>query len=346
MRDTLPGLVITGDGQPAVAVNGTDQGGPPAVLSAGTIIVMRLRSVGSGPHAVRGVEVSLGGALASQHGNSTAVHWSDGALLYTLAPGTLTAPEDWQDMQLPVPQPPRHMAAWTHLRLRYLTCDGWGHALGDVDCDDSGGAPAQDLTLHLLSLALARRSADPPLAALKLVRSTVSLFHFLTEQRYLRLEDLHWQVFDLRGNVRTNFSEVEGNAYADDDLSQFSVDSDDLDTGLHLQLIDLDKILVSHDVELRWYVAEQSMPFVAAQLLSPLAPLLPGLRVAMQRMLDPNVLLRPPSFQCLIDWAADPDAATWMASRAQGDWKDLPCDPAVYNQDVRSRWENPHFGRR
>jgi hypothetical protein len=557
LRDSLPGVIIVGDGHPQVAVNGSDQGGPPAVLSVGTIIVMRLRTVGSGPHSVRGVEVSLGGAVATQHGNATAMHWSDGALLYTLAPGTVTAPEEWQDMQLPVPQPPRHVPAWTHLRLRYLACDGWGHALGDVDCDGES-TPAQDLTLHLQSLALvpatlaarsaalkhvcepqflaegrglsallpdmcpitalyrpvvlppdgkysglhvgpldggsrplpqggmegdaqgfrcadviahtrmgaklargwsthksvykgvyrppgggkavpvvvkegglrypapfqgergvgfspnqtaeeqraalqtmwfemsqevhisellaghpgipaqlgacmdaksllatsvqamggvhigtkadlvalARRSVDPPLAALKLVRSTVSLFYFLTEQRYLRLEDLHWQVFDLRGNVRTNFSEVEGNAYADDDLSQFSVDSDDLDTGLHLMLIDLDKILISHDFELRWYVAEQSMPFVAAQLLAPLSPLLPGLRVAMQRMLDPNVLLRPPSFQCLIDWAADPEAVTWMASRAQGDWKDLPCDPAVYNKDVRSRWENPHFGRR
>ncbi len=193
-------------------------------------------------------------------------------------------------------------------------------------------------------VALAQRSSDPHLAALKLVRSTVALFEYVAEERYLRLEDLHWQVFDLRGNVRTNFSDVDGNGYAADDLSQFSVDSDDLDTGFNLMLIDLDKILISHDEELRWYVAEQMMPFVAAQLLSPLADLLPGLAVATKRMLSPDVLLRPPSFACLRDWAADKDAATWMASRKPADWRQLPCDPRVYNEGVRSRWENPHFG--
>ena len=108
-------------------------------------------------------------------------------------------------------------------------------------------------------VAIARRSAAPARAALRLARSTVSLFEYLVETRYLRLEDLHWQVFDLRGNVRTNFSDINGGggAYAADDLSQFSVDSEDLEHGLNLMLIDLDKILVSHDEELRWYVVEQ-----------------------------------------------------------------------------------------
>ena len=550
MRDALPGVHIVGDGSSQHAAGNGTLAAAPAVLSQGTIIVMRIRTAKGGVDGARGVELCLGGM-----GNaSTHITWSDGALLYTLAPGLLTAPETWQDVQLPVPKTPRHVQDWTHIRLRHLTCDSWGHALGDVECDAAN--PAEDLTLEVQSLslvaatpvaraaalkhvcapqilaegrglstllpdvcpitalykplvlppdgkysglhvgaldggskplpagglegeaqgfrcsdvlahtrigsklargwsthksvyrgvyrppgggapiavvvkegglrwpapfqgergvgfspeqsaeeqrtalqtmwfemaqevhiselldgnagiprqlgacmdansllatsvqalggvhistkadlvALARRSSDPTLAALKLVRSTVSLFYFLTEQRYMRLEDLHWQVFDLRGNVRTNFSEVEGNAYADDDISQFSVDSDDLDTGLNLMLIDLDKMLVSHDEELRWYIAEQMMPYVAMQLLSPLAPLLPGLRVATQRMVDPNVLLRPPSFKCLIDWVAPNDAVTWMASHAQRDWKELPCDPAVYNDGVRSRWEDPHFG--
>jgi hypothetical protein len=197
-------------------------------------------------------------------------------------------------------------------------------------------------------VALARRSASPTLAALKLVRSAVSLFEYLVETRYLRLEDLHWQVFDLKGNVRTNFSDINGGggAYAADDLSQFSVDSDDLDTGFNLMLIDLDKLLISHDEELRWYVAEQMMPYVASQLLSPLAELLPGLEVALRRMLHPDVLQRPPSFACLRQWAAPATAEAWMASRQPADWRDLPCDPKAYNEGVRSRWEDPHFGRR
>ena len=194
-------------------------------------------------------------------------------------------------------------------------------------------------------VALARRSTSPTRAALRLAQSAASLFEYLVETRYLRLEDLHWQVFDLRGNVRTNFSDAPAGMYAEDDLSQFSVDSDDLETGLNLQLIDLDKLLVSHDTELRWYVAEQIMPFVAAQLLSPLAELLPGLEVATKRMLSPDVLLRPPSFACLRQWLAKPDAEKRLASMAAHDWHDLPCDPKVYNEGVRSRWENPHFGR-
>ena len=194
-------------------------------------------------------------------------------------------------------------------------------------------------------VALARRSLSPTRAALRLAQSAASLFEYLVESRYLRLEDLHWQVFDLRGNVRTNFSDAPAGIYAEDDLSQFSVDSDDLETGLNLQLIDLDKLLVSHDSELRWYVAEQIMPFVAAQLLSPLAELLPGLEVATKRMLSPDVLLRPPSFACLRQWLAAADAEKRLASMAAHDWHDLPCDPKVYNEGVRSRWENPHFGR-
>jgi hypothetical protein len=196
-------------------------------------------------------------------------------------------------------------------------------------------------------VALARRSESPQRAALKLARSAVSLFEYLVETRYLRLEDLHWQVFDLKGNVRTNFSDINGGggAYAADDLSQFSVDSEDLERGFNLMLIDLDKVLVSHDEELRWYVVEQIMPYVAAQLLQPLSELLPGLQVAIARMLSPDPLLRPPSLACLREWAAAKDAETWLASRQPSDWRDLPCDPKVYNEGVRSRWEDPHFGR-
>ena len=87
------------------------------------------------------------------------------------------------------------------------------------------------------------------------------------------------------------------------------------------------------------------MPFVAAQLLTPLAELLPGLHVATARMLSPDPLLRPPSFACLREWLAAPDAETWLASRQPSEWLDLPCDPKVYNEGVRSRWENPHFGQ-
>ena len=540
MRDLLPGLVVQAEGNAS------------AVLTQGTLLTLRLRTSQGAPEAVRALELSLGAAGA---GKGASVRWSEGALLYTVAPGLLTAPTSFQDAQLPLPAP-RGGVPWTHVRLRNLGCDAWGHALGDVDCDaasppaplsihlDSitlkpatasaraaatkhlcepqflmegrglscllpdvcpisslykplvlpvdgkysglhvgalaggskptpeggmegnaqgyrcsdvmsrvtlgcklargwsthksvyrgryrpigGGAPLavvvkeggirypapakgergvgfaaqqsaaeQRATLQtmwfemtqevqiseLLSgnagiprqlgacvdaeslvatsvqamggvhigtkgdlVALAEGSANPTLAALKLVRSTLSLFHYVAEERYLRLEDLHWNVFDLRGNVITNHSGAVEGIYASDDLSQFSVDSDSLETGFNLMLIDLDKILISHDEELRWYVVEQMMPYVATQLLSPLATLLPGLSVAMKRMLAPDVMLRPPSFTCLIEWAGDNDkeAAVWMASRKEADWLDLPCDPKVYNEGKRSRWENPHYG--
>lgn len=96
---------------------------------------------------------------------------------------------------------------------------------------------------------------------------------------------------------------MEGNAYAADDLSQFAVDSEDPDTGLNLQLIDLDKILVTHDAQLRWYVAELLMPFVATQLLRPLSPLLPGLRdaISVSACHRPSRVPPPsPSFSMLV----------------------------------------------
>lgn len=43
--------------------------------------------------------------------------------------------------------------------------------------------------------ALCRRAKDPAKAAMTLAKSIVSLFHYLSEERYLRLEDLHWQLF-------------------------------------------------------------------------------------------------------------------------------------------------------
>ena len=48
--------------------------------------------------------------------------------------------------------------------------------------------------------ALAARADDPARAALRLSRSAASLFRFLAEERFLRLEDLHWAAFDLKGN--------------------------------------------------------------------------------------------------------------------------------------------------
>lgn len=46
--------------------------------------------------------------------------------------------------------------------------------------------------------ALCRRAKDPARAAMALARSIVSLFFYLTEERFLRLEDLHWQLFGAR----------------------------------------------------------------------------------------------------------------------------------------------------
>lgn len=43
--------------------------------------------------------------------------------------------------------------------------------------------------------ALCRRAKDPAKAAMTLAKSIVSLFFFLSEERFLRLEDLHWQLF-------------------------------------------------------------------------------------------------------------------------------------------------------
>ena len=548
---------LPADAAPAPGADAGEADAVPSILTDGTILVLRVRVTKGSADSVRAVELSLGSTVTIADGKSTDVAWSEGAMLHTLAPDLLTAPNAATDAMLPLPAR-RGGAPWTHVRLRYVGCDRWGHALGDVDCD--GASPAEPLVLALdaVSLrpataaaraaatkrlcepqllmegrglscllpdvcpmsalysplvlpadgkysglmattgagvpgatklfytgalageaqgfrcgdvvsrvtvgcklargwsthkavyrgtyhpagggdpvavvikeggirypapfagergvgfspkqdaatqratlqtmvfemsqevlisellaghpgiprqlgacmdasdtllatsvqamggvhigtkrdlvALARRSATPTRAALRLAQSAVSLFEYVVETRYLRLEDLHWQVFDLKGNVRTNFSDAPAGMYAEDDLSQFAVDSEDLETGLNLQLIDLDKLLVSHDTELRWYVAEQMMPFVAAQLLSPLQELLPGLRVATKRMLSPDVLLRPPSFACLRTWLAAADAEKRLASLAGKDWPDLPCDPRVYNEGVRSRWENPHFG--
>jgi len=530
---------------------------PPGALSElsdGTILVIRLRLDAGGSEAARTTEVALGAADATAPGG---VMWSEGALLHTLAPPLLTAPQALTEALLVLP-PRRRGLAWTHVRLRRISCDAWGHVIGDPDCDATsppkdtvslaiaavslrpataaaraaavrrtcvpsvlaagrglarimpdvcpldtlyapllqpadgklssltadptapvarkllprgvlegnaqglrcaemaarvtlgaklargwsthksvyrglyhsatepplpvvvkegglrwpppapgergvGFSPAQSaeeqhatlqsmflemaqeiflveaLGAHpgiphqlgacldadsLLAtsvqvmggvpiqtkgdlLAVAARAADPPRAALRLARSAVALFLFLVEERHMRLEDLHWSLFDVRGNVRQNFSDAQaGGAYAADDLSQFSVDSEDPETGLNLMLIDLDKVFVAHDAELRWYVAEQSMPFVAAQLLAPLLPLLPGLAVAISRMTNADVLLRPPSFTCLRDWLGHADAVNRLSSRDPALHPPLPCDPAVYNQGVRSRWVDPHYGRR
>ena len=105
---------------------------------------------------------------------------------------------------------------------------------------------------------------------------------------------------------------------------------------------------MSHDTELRWYVIEQSMPFVAAQLLSPLAELLPGLTDGgHQAHAEPKRAAAPAQLHLparLAGQARHGDAADQHGlARLAG--------PAVrsaraYNEGGgRSRWENPHYGR-
>ena len=129
-------------------------------------------------------------------------------------------------------------------------------------CVDAGSYVATSVQARA-ALPLARRSdlaavcrgheGGATLAALRLVRSILSLFYYLTEERYLRIEDLHWHLFDGAGNVRQNATDVALNSYAADDVSQFAIDSAE---ALNFQLIDLDKLIVNHDEQLAWYVSE------------------------------------------------------------------------------------------
>lgn len=65
-------------------------------------------------------------------------------------------------------------------------------------------------------------------------------------------------------------------------------------------------------------------------------------------MTSPHVLRRPPSFGCLTDWLGLPGAELWMASPPgmNVNWIGIEavCDPKVFNEGVRSRWDNPHYG--
>ncbi len=98
----LPTVVIA-----AAALNGTaalgapppaaDGAATPLLLTDGTILALRLRVTQGGVVGARGAELSLGSTAADGR-----VHWSEGALLYTLAPGLLSAPDTIQDALLPM----------------------------------------------------------------------------------------------------------------------------------------------------------------------------------------------------------------------------------------------------
>lgn len=70
-------------------------------------------------------------------------------------------------------------------------------------CVDSSGLVATSVqTMARVPLgtkkdlaAICERAKDPAKTAFTLAKSIVSLFKFLTEDRFLRLEDLHWQLF-------------------------------------------------------------------------------------------------------------------------------------------------------
>jgi hypothetical protein len=68
------------------------------------------------------------------------------------------------DACIPAPQPPRRGGVpWTHVRVRYLGCDAWGHAFGDVECD--AAAPAEAITVTIDSVALRPATAAARAAA-------------------------------------------------------------------------------------------------------------------------------------------------------------------------------------
>jgi hypothetical protein len=79
----------------------------PGTLTDGTVLVLRLRVAKGTADAVRGVELSLGSSAADSADatSSTKVRWSEGALLHTLAPALLTAPESFTEALLPVVRP-------------------------------------------------------------------------------------------------------------------------------------------------------------------------------------------------------------------------------------------------
>jgi hypothetical protein len=63
---------------------------------------MRVRLARGVPEAARALELSLGSTLEGSPGAAPRVRWSEGAMLYTLAPGLLTTPGTAQDAQLPM----------------------------------------------------------------------------------------------------------------------------------------------------------------------------------------------------------------------------------------------------
>lgn len=127
-----------------------------------------------------------------------------------------------------------------------------------------GGADWAGLAAGAAPATAAGRAA----AALGLARAAASLFRTLAEVRHLRLDDLHWDAYGADGRVRTNFSGFGGNAYPQDDLSQFGVSPAPCAAPLGcwaLQLLDADKVAVSHDAEARgrghdWGLSRQPPP--------------------------------------------------------------------------------------
>jgi len=257
-------------------------------------------------------------------------------------------------------------------------------------CMDAGSMLATSVQamggVHLNSksdlAALAAGSSSPPAAALRLARSSVSLFHFLVEERALRLEGarggsgggagergaeaavtrLALAAVRLEGEraaqllgaglVRPRPVPVQRGQHGLGVGAELAAHRPGQDTGVARRRAALvhcraDDAVRGRPVRARQRLRRLSAPsrrrLRSARLLDSLVATLPGLSVAIKRMLDPDPLQRPPSFKCIVDWLAAGDAASVLAKPA-GPWPDLPCDPAIYNAGMRSRWENPHFG--
>jgi hypothetical protein len=101
----LPTVVIFASATASAAPppSAADGAAPPGELSEGTILAVKLRVAKGSAEATRGLELSLGSAVKpAEPGGAEHVQWSEGALLYTLAPGLLTAPGTLQEALLPV----------------------------------------------------------------------------------------------------------------------------------------------------------------------------------------------------------------------------------------------------
>ena len=159
-----PSAALPADAAPSPGADSGEGMTVPSTLTDGTILVLRVRVAKGAADSVRAVELSLGSTVTSADGKKTDIAWTEGAMLHTLAPGLLTAPSTAHDAQLPLPAR-RGGAPWTHVRLRYMGCDRWGHALGDVDCD--AASPAEPLVLALDGVSLRPATAAARAAATK-----------------------------------------------------------------------------------------------------------------------------------------------------------------------------------